>query len=69
MDGRGERLGLLVYIEGEREIEHQVSDGDAQGKFAGAGVAGKPDGSGGFLLRRQRTGLQSKSAWVGGVLP
>ena len=64
--GQDER-GLLVRPEVKGEIEDEVADGNAQRKFAGAGVAGKPDHARGFLLRRERTGLQGKSERIGGI--
>jgi len=50
---RGERRGLLVRFEGEREIEDEVADGNTQREFAGVSVAGKPNDSRSFLLGRE----------------
>jgi hypothetical protein len=49
-----------VRVEEKREVEDQVSDGNAQGQFAGARIAGEPNDASGFLLGRKRTMLKGK---------
>ena len=59
--GGARDLGLFVSGEEKREIEDQVADGNAQRKFTGASVTGKPDDACSFLLgRRDRTSRQGQ---------
>ena len=53
---------MLALFEGEGEVEDLVAYGDAQGKFAGFGVAGVPEFAGGFLARGEVGGFQGDGA-------
>src|SRR5579859_5044914 len=54
--------GGKFLFEGKGEVEDQVAYGDAQGKFAGFGVADVPELAGGFLTLGEIGGFQSHGA-------
>jgi len=69
---RGDAPGLCCLrggkflFEGEGEVENLVAYGEAQGEFAGPGVASVPEFAGGFLAGGEIGGFEGDGADGGG---